>query len=95
MWSHDVSFSVSSWLTFRLGSSPTTRLQFGMALPEAISTRCVICTICEQPAVDGWFVAAADIKKKVRCHACLNLSRLGYGCPMLHSGSSLALPFTY
>ena len=78
MWSRDVSFSVSSWLTFRLGSSPTTRLQFGMALPEAISTRCVICTICEQPAVDGWFVAAADIKKKskVPCMLKLEPSRL-------------------
>ena len=35
-----------------------------MALPEAISTSHVIRTICEQPAVDGWSVAAVTKKKK-------------------------------
>ena len=34
----------------------------GPYLKPAIST-CMICTICEQPAVDGWFVAAVTNKK--------------------------------
>ena len=48
---------------------------------------CIICTVCEQPAVDGRFIAAVTNKKCV-----LQLEASPLRLPMLHSGSSPALP---
>ena len=61
-------------------------------LPEAISIwRCIICTVCEQPAIDGRSIAAVT-NKKVPWMLKFELSPLQL--PMLHSASS-TVSFTY
>ena len=53
---------------------------YARPLPEAISSPRVICTVCEQPAVDAVSVPSCCDKQEIRCRACLNLSHLRYCC---------------
>ena len=41
-----------------------------------LNLACTICTVSEQPAIDG---CCCD-KQEVRCHVCLTLSHLHYSC---------------
>ena len=67
---------------------------YARPLPEAISTQwCIICTVCEQPAVDGRSVLLWQTRSKVSC--VLKFQSFPLRLPILHSGSSPALPFTY
>ena len=89
-----LSFMLKSWAESLLFMSAF----HARALPEAISNRHCIISVCEQPAVDGWSVATVTNVLQ------LQLSPLRL--PTMHSSSSQAfsrvprlrgpaLPFTY
>ena len=87
-WIEKVHTEIMSWIVSVYECRLCTTLTW-----SDLNSVCIICTVCEQLAIDGRSITALTNKSKVPC--VIELEPSPVRLLMLHSGSSPALPFTY